>query len=288
MRDEVVVNFRTRWCVADDEALAGDVRPREGGFGYERVTVGQNHKDMFEPELLGFASVPGTCPGDEGRVQFEVANGRDMFGRVAVDQMYPDFGVLSSKGAQQVEQETGSKRGEDADLEDTLFRAPDRGDPRDADVDLTQGMTGSRHELLPCDSQANPAVRSLEQRGSKVILEIPNASADRGLLDGQGCCRLAETPVIGGGKKVPELPEPDGCPSPTRGGKPRLGGITRTALTVPVPSHVGSSRAATGDQTTRHESDLMIPRVQQATDSAVANLVCSHSSWHPNKLTSFN
>lgn len=214
MRDQVAVNFRTRWRVADDEALAGDVRPPEGGLGCERMSVGQNHKDMFEPELFCFTAVPVTCPGDEGGVQFEVAHGRDMFGRVAVDQMDPDLWVLSSKGAQQVEQKTGSKRGEDADLEDPFLRPSDRGNARDADVDLTQGMTGARHELLPCDSQADAAVRSLEQRGTKVILEIPDAPTDRGFLDRQGCGRLAEASVIGGGKKVPELPESDGSPSP--------------------------------------------------------------------------
>ena len=147
-------------------------------------------------------------------------------------------------------------------------------------------MTGPRHELLSCDGQADAAMRSLEQRGTKVILEIPDTSADRGFLDGQGCCRLAEAAVIGGGKEVPELPEPDGCPSPAHWGKPRLGGVTRTALTVPVPSHVGSSGAATGDQTTRHEVDPMLLRVQQGTvyHLALHDPACPHNPRHPLKV----
>lgn len=286
MRDQVIVNLRARWRVTDNEGLTGDVRPRQVGLGCEGVAFGQDDKDMLEPELLCFASVPRTCSGDEGRVQFEVAHSSDMFGRVAVDQMDANLGVLSSKGAQQVEQETGSERGEDAELEDPFLRPSDRGNARDADVNLTQGMTGTRHELLPCDSQADAAVRSLEQRGAKIILEISDAPADRGFLNGQSCGRLAEAPVIGGGKEVSELPEPDGCSSPARRGKPRLGGVTRTALTVPVPSHVGSSRATTGDQTTRHQGDPMILRVQQGTVCHLAQVdpVCSHHPPHPLKV----
>jgi hypothetical protein len=92
-----------------------------------------------------------------------------MFGRVAVDQMDPDLGVLPSEAAQQVEQETRSERGKDPDIEDPFLRPSDRGNARDADVDLTQGMTGARHEFLPSDGQANPAVRSSRSRMRRLI-----------------------------------------------------------------------------------------------------------------------
>ena len=79
----------------------------------------------------------------------------------------------------------------------------------DANVDLTQGITGSRHELLPCNSQADAAVRSLEQRGSKVILKIPDAPAHSRLLNIQECRRLAKAPLLGSRDKVLDMAQPD-------------------------------------------------------------------------------
>jgi len=130
-----------------------------------------------------------------------------MFGGIVVDEIHLNFRVQIAVAAKQVRQESRGDRGVDADLDPAMFRPPDRCDVVHAVADTPQYLAGAPQEALSREGQAYAAAMTMEQRRAQVMLEIPDAPAEGGLVNADGGSRLAKAAILGRCNKVAEMPK---------------------------------------------------------------------------------
>lgn len=205
MCDQVVVDFLAWGNIAHDEPLRHQVRPSEFDLVCQGMIVGQHDEDPLAPQMLGLTAVPSLRACDKGDVEIQCPDGSDMFRRVALDRVDPDIWMEFAELPQQIEEEAGRKRREDADPDVSLFGPADRSDITGTGVDMPERLSRRSQKPLSPKRQANTARVALKQGRTKFIFHVPNAAADRRFLDVECSARLAEAAILSRRHEVPEM-----------------------------------------------------------------------------------
>lgn len=96
------MNRWPRCILANDKLLTLKIRPNEFAPCRKIVISGQNGVDPFKPQCSGFAIRPIPCSGDEGRIEPELPDSRNMLLGVTVDQIHSNARVVATIGSQQL------------------------------------------------------------------------------------------------------------------------------------------------------------------------------------------
>lgn len=99
---QMVMDLLARRGFADDEGLIGEISPHHLVQSRQGVEVGQHNENPLGPQRRPVASGPFPVAGQEGDVEAELADGRDVFGRIAVDQFDPDVFMRPTIACQQL------------------------------------------------------------------------------------------------------------------------------------------------------------------------------------------
>src|SRR5690606_1095820 len=121
------------------------------------------------PQMLGLTAVPGLRACYKGNVEIQCPDGSDMLRRVSLDGIDPDIRMEFAELPQQVEQEAGRKRREDADPDVSLLGPADRSDFTGAGVDMPERLSRRSQKPLARKRQANSARVTLKQGRAEFI-----------------------------------------------------------------------------------------------------------------------
>ena len=209
MCDQVVVDFLAWGNIAHDEPLRHQVRPSEFDLVCQGMIVGQHDEDPLAPQMLGLTAVPGLRACDKGDVEIQCPDGSDMFRRVALDRVDPDIWMEFTEPSQQVEQEAGRKRREDADPDVSLLGPANRSDFTGACVDMPERRSRWLQKPLAGKRQANSARMTLKQGRAEFIFHVANAAADGRLFDIECSARFSEAAVLCRRHEITEVLELD-------------------------------------------------------------------------------
>jgi len=130
-----------------------------------------------------------------------------MLGRVAVDEVNPDIGVVPIVGPDQFGKKTGSQRRIDTHSYAPVLAASNGSDVPDAFADLSEHNSRAVKKTLPSDRQADATTMPLEKGCTEPIFKITDGTADRGLLNAQCCTGFAQAAILGGSHEVAEMAE---------------------------------------------------------------------------------
>ena len=206
MLDQIVADLLAGRGVTDDELFASQVLPFQLLVPTEMMSIRQHDKHALGPELFGLAFRPIDGSGDERQVEPKLSNGRDMFGRIAVDQFDMDPGMFFRESIQKFTQKAGGDRGENAGPDPSFSPVRDDGGISSALLNVTKRAFRPRQKTLAGVGELNAPTASLENGDAEMALEIANAAADRRFLNAKCNAGLAEAAMLDRRHEIAQMP----------------------------------------------------------------------------------
>jgi hypothetical protein len=159
---------------------------------------------MFVPQVRHFITPSGRCFDDDTDVKLTAPHGRDELGGTCLAEPQPSARSRSPKCTKELRQEARGQRPEDADPEVSHFG---RGRPGSFErrIYLVGAGAGMVQELLAYIRKVDAGAVTTKQLGANLILDIPDTSTDRRLLDAEVLCRASEATAFCGGDDVTHM-----------------------------------------------------------------------------------
>lgn len=156
-----------------------------------------------------------TC--QEGDIQPMPLNRGDVIGRGPFDEVGADLGVRSDIGAEQIGQKARSERRKYPNADHACLTTTERTRIDGRVANLAQSPARADNESLARLGEVNAAMVTNEKRGSDLVFEIPDTSADGRLLNFQRLCRASKASALGGCNNVAKMAQFDRQGATSRG-----------------------------------------------------------------------
>jgi hypothetical protein len=204
MTPEVILCEMARWQVGNHEVPMPQVTPSNRLLLSQRVSLRHRQIDMFVPKVRHFIAPSGRCFDDDTDVKLTAPHGRDELGGTCLAEPQPSARPRSPKRTKELRQEARGQRPEDADPEVSHFG---RGRPGSFErrIYLVGAGAGVVQELLAYIRKVDAGAVTTKQLGANLILDIPDTSTDRRLLDAEVLCRASEATALCGGDDVTHM-----------------------------------------------------------------------------------
>ena len=174
----------------------------------EWVAVRQCHVHGLSPQMRHVKALPGRCFGDDTDIKLPPPHGRDEFGTAALAEPQLDPRAVTPKGPEELGQKAHGQRPEYADPK-MPYSVRQRCCAVERRSDLPSSRGGLIQELFTDVRQVDASGMTAEQPGTDLILDIPDAPADRRLLDAQVLSRASEAAAFRSGDDVAHMAQLD-------------------------------------------------------------------------------
>lgn len=170
----------------------------------EWVAVRQCRVHGLGPQMYHVKALPGRCFGDDTDIKLPPPHGRDKFGTTALAEPQLDPRAVTPKGPEELRQKAHGQRPEHADPKmPSSVRLRSCAVERRSDLASPRG--GLIQKLFADVRQVDAGRMTAEQLCADLILDIPDAAADRRLLDAEILRRAPEAAAFRSGDDVTHM-----------------------------------------------------------------------------------
>jgi hypothetical protein len=159
---------------------------------------------MFVPQVRHCITPARRCFDDDADIKLPAPHGRDELARTCLAEPQPGTRPSSPKSTKELRQEAHGQRPEDAypEVPPSGRSCPGSFERR---VYLVGARAGVEQELLAYFRKVDAGAVTKKQLGANLILDIPDTSTDRRLLDAEVLCRASEATALCGGDDVTHM-----------------------------------------------------------------------------------
>jgi len=170
----------------------------------EWVAVRQCHVHGLSPQMRHVKALPGRCFCDDTNIKLPPPHRRDEFGTAALAELQLDPWAVTTKGPEEIRQKANGQRTEYADPK---LLSSDRHSSCAVErrSDLASPRGGLIQELFADVRQVDAGRMTAEQLCADLVLDIPDAAADRRLLDAEILRRAPEAAAFRSGDDVTHM-----------------------------------------------------------------------------------
>lgn len=172
MLHEVVVDFRARVCLADDEALISKIVPTDLFTLGQAVTSGDDHKNTLVPKTGRLAAMGSRFAREKGDIHAVMLNGSNVFRGTTFDKIEMNERIVHLIGLQQVGEEARGQRRKDADPHHADLAASCRTGILQGIFDATDRHASVAQEFDPRIGELHATRMADEQGNTDVVFQI--------------------------------------------------------------------------------------------------------------------
>ena len=143
--------------------------------------------------------------GQKGDVEPELPDGRNVLGRVPIQNLELHALMLLMKRLQQLLQEPRRKRGKDANAKMAVLHTANRIHDLGTFAEVANDLARALEESPASDGEMHTAAVTVEEGRAEAVFKIANAATDGGLLHPYNIRSLAEAAMLRSGYKIAQM-----------------------------------------------------------------------------------